>query len=57
MKEKQDYEIFDMTGKKVLSGTMASGEKADISFFTKGIYFIKVTLPSGNYSTTKLLKE
>lgn len=51
-----NYQIFEGSGKKVLTGTTKSDEKINISKLNKGVYFIEINGKSEK-STLKFIKE
>jgi hypothetical protein len=56
-KEKQDYELYDLTGRLIRSGTIDSGGRLELQNLHKGMYLLKVMLPSGSSMSSKLLKN
>lgn len=57
VKSTTNYQIYDILGKKILSGTVTtSNKKINVSSLKKGIYIIKIENNNGSL-TKKLIKE
>jgi hypothetical protein len=52
----KNIEIFDISGRKLLSHTANPHIIFDISHFESGVYFVKITADSGHSVTKKIIK-
>lgn len=50
------YEIYDITGKKVIEGQVSKNINVPSSSFSKGVYFLKI-IQEGDYKTFKIIKN
>ena len=55
--EKLSYQIFDISGKLILSGKAKSNEKIDIQTLEKGNYFLQIQNENGQKQNLKLIKN
>lgn len=53
LRSRQDYDIFDAAGKKILEGTVLSDNNIDVSFLESGMYFLKFD----DSTSMKFIKE
>jgi hypothetical protein len=53
LKDKEEYNIYSVTGKKILSGSIFNNDKIDIQMLTHGLYFLNFE----NGNTLKFIKE
>ena len=54
--ENLSYQIFDISGKLILSGKSKSNEKIDIQTLEKGNYFLQIQNENGQKEILKLIK-
>jgi hypothetical protein len=55
--ENLSYQIFDISGKLILSGKSKSNEKIDIQTLEKGNYFLQIQNGNGQKENLKLIKN
>lgn len=55
--ENLSYQIFDISGKLILSGKSKSNEKIDIQNLEKGNYFLQIQSENGQNENLKLIKN
>ena len=55
--EKLSFQIFDISGKLILSGKSKSNEKIDIQTLEKGNYFLQIQNGNGQKENLKLIKN
>lgn len=55
--EKLSFQIFDISGKLILSGKSKSNEKIDIQTLEKGNYFLQIQNENGQNENLKLIKN
>ena len=55
--ENLSYQIFDISGKLILSGKSKSNEKIDIQTLEKGNYFLQIQSENGQNENLKLIKN
>ena len=55
--EDLSYQIFDISGKLILSGKSKSNEKIDIQNLEKGNYFLQIQSENGQNENLKLIKN
>ena len=55
--ENLSYQIFDISGKLILSGKSKSNEKIDIQTLEKGNYFLQIQNENGQKENLKLIKN
>src|SRR5690606_6372753 len=53
--EIQSYEVYNLIGQRLLSGSFTG--TIDIKDISKGTYIIKLTIPTGEVFTEKVIKE
>ncbi|MBI1306405.1 MAG: T9SS type A sorting domain-containing protein [Bacteroidetes bacterium] len=51
------YEIFDLQGSQIATGTTNSGDKIPTSYFKNGLYFIRVYDPKGTVTRKLVLQH
>ncbi len=52
-----NYQLFSISGKKLLGGKVSSGKEINLNTFPKGCYFIEFTTDNGGRVTKKVIKQ